>query len=365
MCTGSLTRPSTVRQCVVCGSEFLQERSSGRKRFCCSNECRSKYRSAVNRTRRSNKKCGIGKRPYTAIEWRHCVACGKKFLFAKALEKRFCSSHCEQMFDSVAIKKERKRFEQRPFTFPLSSLASFSRKVYQFAAITQACFECGSVIVLGPHGVRKLMNVGRVFCDNECAGQWKSRWYSSEDCQFVLERSSRFRIIREEKERQRQSELEKRKIKQWRCCSFCGIAYKSDIPSIHCGCQKKAGWIQCEECGNTVYVEKHAQKKFCSLMCSSRHWKRNNKHKKRGRLTKEDDLMAISIDFLIKISGGRCEMCGVTCERTKDSLPTQATIDHVVPLSHGGTHTWDNVQLLCRYCNCQVKRDKTLEELMA
>jgi 5-methylcytosine-specific restriction endonuclease McrA len=31
--------------------------------------------------------------------------------------------------------------------------------------------------------------------------------------------------------------------------------------------------------------------------------------------------------------------------------PMQATIDHVVPLSKSGTHTWDNVKLAHRRCN--------------
>lgn len=33
------------------------------------------------------------------------------------------------------------------------------------------------------------------------------------------------------------------------------------------------------------------------------------------------------------------------------------SIDHIIPVSHGGTHTWDNVELAHRYCN-GVKSDK-------
>lgn len=31
--------------------------------------------------------------------------------------------------------------------------------------------------------------------------------------------------------------------------------------------------------------------------------------------------------------------------------PNAPELDHIIPLSLGGTHTWDNVQLLCRACN--------------
>ena len=32
-------------------------------------------------------------------------------------------------------------------------------------------------------------------------------------------------------------------------------------------------------------------------------------------------------------------------------VPDGATVDHVVPLANGGTHTWDNVALAHRNCN--------------
>nr|BFF24230.1 hypothetical protein GCM10025732_21950 [Glycomyces mayteni] len=48
----------------------------------------------------------------------------------------------------------------------------------------------------------------------------------------------------------------------------------------------------------------------------------------------------------------RCVYCGSSAE----------TIDHVVPRSRGGTHTWDNVVAACAPCNHR-KSDKTLAEL--
>lgn len=48
----------------------------------------------------------------------------------------------------------------------------------------------------------------------------------------------------------------------------------------------------------------------------------------------------------------RCVYCNAAAE----------TIDHVVPRSRGGTHTWDNVVAACAPCNHR-KSDKTLAEL--
>ena len=46
-----------------------------------------------------------------------------------------------------------------------------------------------------------------------------------------------------------------------------------------------------------------------------------------------------------------CQYCGSNAE----------TVDHVVPRSRGGRHTWDNVVAACRRCN-GGKRDRLLGE---
>lgn len=47
----------------------------------------------------------------------------------------------------------------------------------------------------------------------------------------------------------------------------------------------------------------------------------------------------------------RCQYCGKTAD----------SIDHVVPRSRGGEHSWDNVVAACRSCNT-AKRDRMLHE---
>ncbi len=48
---------------------------------------------------------------------------------------------------------------------------------------------------------------------------------------------------------------------------------------------------------------------------------------------------------------GRCQYCGRAAEN----------IDHVVPRSRGGRHSWDNVVAACRPCNTR-KEDRLLSE---
>ncbi|MEM9746521.1 MAG: HNH endonuclease [Actinomycetota bacterium] len=47
----------------------------------------------------------------------------------------------------------------------------------------------------------------------------------------------------------------------------------------------------------------------------------------------------------------RCQYCGSRAD----------SIDHVMPRSRGGPHTWENVAAACRRCNTD-KRDRTPEE---
>lgn len=44
---------------------------------------------------------------------------------------------------------------------------------------------------------------------------------------------------------------------------------------------------------------------------------------------------------------GRCAYCG------KELKKTEATIDHILPVSQGGETTWENVALSCSKCNCK------------
>jgi 5-methylcytosine-specific restriction endonuclease McrA len=55
---------------------------------------------------------------------------------------------------------------------------------------------------------------------------------------------------------------------------------------------------------------------------------------------------------VLRRDGRRCAYCG----RRAD------TVDHVVPRSRGGTHTWDNCVAACRLCNSR-KADRLLGEL--
>lgn len=74
--------------------------------------------------------------------------------------------------------------------------------------------------------------------------------------------------------------------------------------------------------------------------------KEPSKRSKRKPLRNSEVIAAMSK------SGGRC----VACNTTED-----LQVDHIMPVSRGGTNDIANLQMLCRDCNAS-KRDKTMEE---
>ena len=62
---------------------------------------------------------------------------------------------------------------------------------------------------------------------------------------------------------------------------------------------------------------------------------------------------AVSRREVFRRDNHHCQYCGST---------KHLTLDHVIPRSKGGTHTWDNVVTACQRCNSN-KSDRLLHEI--
>lgn len=117
---------------------------------------------------------------------------------------------------------------------------------------------------------------------------------------------------------------------------------------------------QCIECGKN-FITTRSRQVCCSSACSN---KRNNRLKdinRRYKLRENGKVdYSISLHRLIKIHNGICALCGgkvnIKADINSDEYPS---IDHVLPVAKGGTHTWDNVQLAHRRCNT-IKSDSLM-----
>jgi len=115
----------------------------------------------------------------------------------------------------------------------------------------------------------------------------------------------------------------------------------------------------CEWCGDTFYCKDNDKRKTCSLECSR---KRSNAQRDK-RIPKEQIVdKDITLPRLYRRDKGVCYICGCICDLNdwKTTIGGQKypgdnrpEIEHVVPISRGGLHSWDNVRLACHKCNSE------------
>ncbi|WP_441804420.1 HNH endonuclease [Mammaliicoccus vitulinus] len=110
----------------------------------------------------------------------------------------------------------------------------------------------------------------------------------------------------------------------------------------------------CAECNDTFNTSR-SNVKFCSTECYKRYSYRVKEYKRRTNMIENGNVnWNISIDRLIKRDGDNCYICNEAINKdvhyNEDDYPN---IEHIKPLSKGGTHTWDNVKLAHRKCNLE------------
>ena len=124
----------------------------------------------------------------------------------------------------------------------------------------------------------------------------------------------------------------------------------------------------CKNCGKEFcqMVTGYNSKTYCSEKCQKRYFNRGRSEKRHKKLMARRHDTDISLEKLFKRDGGVCYICRRVCDwhdgEWRDGTfiagPSYPSIDHVVPVAKGGTHTWSNVKLACRECNW-TKRDST------
>jgi uncharacterized Zn finger protein len=111
---------------------------------------------------------------------------------------------------------------------------------------------------------------------------------------------------------------------------------------------------RCPVCGTVT-----DNKLYCSQKCSAKAYEAKKDANRRKRITNALIDKDISLEALYKRDNGICHICGGKCDWGDHKYKGRyfivgkkyPSIDHVIPLSKGGTHSWNNVKLAHLSCN--------------
>lgn len=111
----------------------------------------------------------------------------------------------------------------------------------------------------------------------------------------------------------------------------------------------------CKECGGTFTPEYGNKRRyFCSDICLHKTNKRQRRQKERARIrnVRIENVNAVRV---FERDGWRCQSCSARLRRKDRGTfkETAPELDHIIPLSKGGEHSYRNTQCLCRKCNSE------------
>lgn len=198
----------------------------------------------------------------------------------------------------------------------------------------QACYVCRPKPEPSPRRPQRKINTRPAVCGKAGCGKQYEQWrpwerYCSIDCRSEVA-AQRMRLLQE-----------KARDRSKRACVGCGAVFAPD------------------------YGDR--RNKYCSRSCriaANYRRKVGNTHRRRAR--------RFGVDYewidkweIFERDGWRCQLCGVATPRKNSGKLIDAApqLDHIVPVSKGGSHTALNVQCACRKCNL-LKRDRPLGQLL-
>ncbi len=333
-------------QCVFCGNPLTTLLSGAGRR--------SKYCSALCRNRANHQKAidegRIAKR---------CSEIKEKRKSERLATQQICARCGKAFFD------ERKRKYCRKCT----GAKEWTELTWTHGFRRPPCKWCGKPCAW--HG-----NVG--YCSQECACAdkvYRHRYEKEKDevlfalglLEYVSEEFLRrqkealakklLRLLRVVLRKRR--EEEPRPTTKAKVCRWCGKTFMRPI-------SRYGSVAYCsEECSTAAFAEQRrkGRKKYRASLAGKEYKRSTNNNRKRARRYHCSYDSSIRRIEVFERDGWRCRICG---RKTPKRLlgknkPNAPTLDHILPLSLGGGHTWNNVQCACRQCNSE-KSNRFVQE---
>lgn len=246
-----------------------------------------------------------------------------------------------------------------------------------------------------PRG-RKLHYSRGTYCSKTCERRWRTTHPNHKPCvckqcgkEFTPKESNRTQFCSREcgfkgENRERTIEANQKRRKRpyphckiyMRNCAICRSLYAArTMNQKYCSseCQGRSfiskpieETFRCAECGNQFLrggkSGNHSDQIFCSERCRRNSARRDAKARRRAKCGQYDGMeQRIRFSDVWDRTGGRCHVCGGLCARHPERFELKPTIDHIVPLSMGGTHLIDNAGIAHFVCN-SFKGSQTMNE---
>ena len=243
------------------------------------------------------------------------------------------------------------------------------------------------------------------FCSEECQRDWwaqnreqhKSYTYICQQCgkEYVAKEKNRDKFCSREcayahKAKDRPENIARQEAKRqakhntkivYAQCVECGAEFIQRRGRLTCSAQcqrllnrrkyaeyamerKGKNVCVCRECGkefSAPYGDK--RRRFCSVECGKCYNGRIHKRKRRAEKKGNGPFHNIDPREVFERDSWTCGLCGKRVNRRlKFPNPRSASLDHIIPLSRGGPHTYQNVQLAHLKCNLE-KRDQIIGQM--
>ena len=314
---------SNCNTCRFCGKELNE---GYRSKLYCSHECGVRYR---DRKRANKEKKSIK---------RECRNCKAEFIPNYKGSKTFdCSEEC---YKEQRKKQNRERYRKE-------------NGLYDKYGKERKCKYCSKDISDRP--------LDALYCDTSCRNAL--RYFETTKNMPIDEYR---KMIAEQKEQKlARLEIEAKERQKQRAISNIAKLLNKEV-------LRRERVVEltrpCVECG-TPFYNPHPRALTCTPLCSKRRANRrlrlyNSKRLNESNIVDKD----ITLQKLFDKYDGICYLCGKECDFNDKVITeegytivgkTYPSIEHVIPISKNGMHSWDNVNLAHHYCN-SIKSDNLI-----
>lgn len=323
--------------CQHCGIEIISLPKGRKKKYCSENCRRSWWKENPEQS---------SKTVYTKI----CFTCGIDFTSFNEKAK-YCSNGCS----GKANKKTEHYRTTVEKTCPVCGINFYTINKKQITC-SQSCGR--------KHGNEKLKKFYVCeYCGRKFSGE---NAFRKKFCGKICAANALFGTV-EERAARKMAEYQSRLVAKE--CPFCGKDFETTLSykrycSGECAYQailnqKREQWAEayeprafsCKECDRVIITEcGNKASIFCSIACQEKYGKQVYK-KHRKEQMRFAYRTPVSFKKIYLRDKGVCKICEMPVLFDKSSHKWAATIDHIIPLSKGGTHEPSNCQLAHRLCN--------------